>query len=100
MQPATVPDGAQLSGMFLATTVTLRVTGLPGTAKMPPPVAALLRVIWLNLMVSAPPAAGPLLVMVASMIPPPCPEAVLPLIWLKLMVRMPPLTAPGRPGPG
>ena len=75
-----------MSGMFLATTVTLRVTGLPGTAKMPPPVAALLRVIWLNLMVSAPPGAGPVLVMVASMIPPPCPEAVLRLIWLKVMV--------------
>ena len=50
-----------MSGMFLAITVTLRVTGLPGTAKMPPPVAALLRVTWLNLMVSGPPAAGPLL---------------------------------------
>jgi hypothetical protein len=66
-----------LSGMFLATTVNLRVTGLPGTAKIPPPTPALLRVTWLNLMVSGPPAAGPLLVMVASMIPPPCPEAVL-----------------------
>jgi hypothetical protein len=29
----------QLSGMFLATTVNLRVTGLPGTAKKPPPAA-------------------------------------------------------------
>ena len=57
-----------MSGMFLATTVTLRVTGLPGTAKMPPPWTALLRVTWLNLMVSAPPAAGPLLVMAASKI--------------------------------
>ena len=84
-----------MSGMFLAITVTLRVTGLPGTAKIPPPEAALLRVIWLNLMVSAPPGAGPLLAMVASMIPPPCPEAVLRLIWLKAMVKMPPLTAPG-----
>jgi hypothetical protein len=54
-----VPGGAQLSGMFLAITVTLRVTGLPGTAKMPPPWAALLRVTWLNLMVSGPPGAGP-----------------------------------------
>ena len=83
----------------MATTVNLRVTGLPGTAKMPPPWAALLRVTWLNLMVSGPPAAGPLLVMVVSMIPPPCPEAVLRLIWLKVMVKMPPLTAPGATGP-
>jgi len=49
---------------------------------------------WLNLMVSGPPAAGPLLVMVASKIPPPCPKAVLPLIWLKPMVKMPPLNVP------
>ena len=61
LQPRMVPGGAQLSGMFLATTVTLRVTGLP--AGMPA-----------NLMVSA--AGPPCLVMVASMIPPPCPEAV------------------------
>jgi hypothetical protein len=47
-----------LSGLFLATTVNLRVTGLPGTAKMPPPAAALLRVTWLNLMVSGPPGPG------------------------------------------
>ena len=59
LQPGMVPGGAQLSGMFLAITVILRVTGLPGTAKMPPPWAALLRVTWLNLMVSGPPGAGP-----------------------------------------
>jgi hypothetical protein len=34
--------------MFLAATVTLSVTGLPATATMPPPWAALLRVTWLN----------------------------------------------------
>lgn len=37
LQPRMVPGGAQLSGVFLATTVNLSVTGLPGTAKMPPP---------------------------------------------------------------
>ena len=36
MQPATLLGGAQLSGAFLAIRVSLRVTGLPGMAKMPP----------------------------------------------------------------
>ena len=106
-----VPDPARLTvtagwgigrgavaGMFLATTVNLSATGLPGTAKIPPPWAALLPVTWLSLTVSGPPAAGPLLVIVASKIPPPGPEAVLRLIWLKVMVKMPPLTAPGATG--
>ena len=52
--------GAQLSGVFLAIRVSLSVTGLPGTAKMPPPWAAVLPVTWLSVRVSGPPAAGPL----------------------------------------
>ena len=94
MQPVTLPGGAQLSGVFLAIKVSLRVIGLPGTAKMPPPWPAVLPVTWLRVRVSGPPGAGPLGVMVASKIPPPCPKAVLPLIWLKPMVKMPPLNVP------
>jgi hypothetical protein len=48
----------QLSGMFLATTVNLSVTGLPWTAKMPPRWAASLRVTWLDFKVSGPPCPG------------------------------------------
>jgi hypothetical protein len=99
LQPVTLPGGAQLSGVFLAIKVSLRVIGLPGTAKMPPPWPAVLPVTWLRVRVSGPPGAGPLGVMVASKIPPPCPDAVLPRIWLVVMARMPPLTAPGATRP-
>jgi hypothetical protein len=37
-----------LSGVFLAIRVSLRVTGRPGTAKMPPPWPAVLPVTWLK----------------------------------------------------
>lgn len=70
-----LPGGKPLPGMVAAATANVSVTGLPGTAKIPPPGAALLRVTWLNVKVSEPPAFGPFWVVVALKTPPPCPDA-------------------------
>src|SRR5437016_5144474 len=97
VQPAMVPGGKQLSGLFLMTRVSTSVTGLPLTAKMPPPWAAVLPVTRLNFRVSGLPGPSvPSLLMVASKIPPPGPDAVLPRTCPRSQFAIMPRASRGR----